>query len=45
VVVWRDSQKKHVRPEPVKPLRQLQPGDVVIVHAERRIVKSVEAWR
>lgn len=45
VIVWRDSPKKHVRPEPLKPLRQLQPSDVVIVHGERRIVKSVEAWR
>jgi hypothetical protein len=43
VIVWRDQPKKHVRPEPSKPLRQLQPGDVVIVHGERRIVKSVVA--
>lgn len=45
VNVWRDSAKKTVKPEPLKPLRQLRPGDVVIVHGERRIVKSVEAWR
>ena len=45
VIVWRDGPKKHVRPEPPKPLRELQPGDTVVVHGELRIVKSVEAWR
>lgn len=45
VIVWRDGPKKNVHPKPVEPLRDIQPDDVVIVHAERRIVKSVEAWR
>jgi hypothetical protein len=44
IIVWRDNPLR-VRPEPLKPLRELLPGDVVVIDEERRIVVSVEPFR
>ncbi len=44
IIVWRDNPRR-VRPEPLKPLRELQPGDVIVIDGERRFVVSVEPFR
>jgi hypothetical protein len=44
IIVWRDRPRR-VRPEPSKPIRELEAGDVVVIGGERRVVVSVEPWR
>jgi hypothetical protein len=44
IIVWRDRPRR-VRPDPVKPIRELVAGDVVVIDEERRIVVSVEPFR
>jgi uncharacterized Zn finger protein len=44
VIVWRDGPRR-VKPEPLKPIRQLVAGDVVVIDGERRIVTSIEPFR
>lgn len=40
IIVWRDR-PRWVRPEPLKPIRELETGDAVLIDGERRIVVSM----
>lgn len=44
IIVRRDRPRR-VKPDPVKPIRELEAGDVVVIDGKRRVVVSVEPWR
>jgi hypothetical protein len=44
IIDWRDRPRR-VKPDPVKPIRELKAGDVVVIDGKRRVVVSVEPWR
>lgn len=44
IIVWQDRPRR-VKPDPVKPIRELEAGDVVVIDGERRVVSSIKTFR
>jgi hypothetical protein len=44
IIVWRENPRR-VRPEPLKPMQELEPGDVIVIDGEWRGFAGVEPFR